>query len=290
MRTELPTFISLTLPAFTEGGADPALPPRHQEQYPSASSRWRYSSTGPVSPHRNTSSWSVRFITGELRDSEDSDSAPPRPRASSHHRTLCSRSSFTDERGDDGGGAEVWSSSREEERGSKMGEIKKRRSNRSDSLRLDDSRGPARTWSCQDNPDRRVHFQRDASPPHRQHGSSQVWEMLGQVLMERGVPVRFGHGAPLKILPQDRDGTRRTFHGDVRQRRRLSCRDHRESPRHGDREKRGEQEGDAEVQRTAGGWSSEEPRRSFSSRSRLTSGKADPPTSPEGIFLSAPLV
>ncbi|XP_013866393.1 coiled-coil domain-containing protein 187 isoform X2 [Austrofundulus limnaeus] len=93
----------------------------------------------------------------------------------------------------------------------------------------------------------------------QQSENNQVWEMLGRILKERGVPVRFGgSGAPLQIGPQSRDSevlhrsqvsyrdsqphqrafqraaiTRHSFHGDIRERRRLSHqensgRDHRE--------------------------------------------------------------
>ncbi|XP_029975393.1 coiled-coil domain-containing protein 187 isoform X1 [Salarias fasciatus] len=139
----------------------------------------------------------------------------------------------------------------------------RRRSSRSESVRIPDrsrrsSRDLARTWSYRDDPDRHVHFQEDSRK--RQDESRRVWEMLGHILRERGVPVRFGgSGAPLQIKPQSRDSqvlhgsevscgaspphhrdfqraatTRHSFHGDVRERRRLSYRensgrDHREN-------------------------------------------------------------
>ncbi|XP_056130222.1 coiled-coil domain-containing protein 187 isoform X2 [Lampris incognitus] len=113
----------------------------------------------------------------------------------------------------------------------------------------------SRTWTYRENPNKHVHFQDDG---WRYEGlrsdSSQVWEMLGQVLRERGVAVRHAtHGAPLQTRPQRRgsqmqpesesscDGsqlhprafqrfaaTRHSYHGDVRERRRLSHRENRE--------------------------------------------------------------
>ncbi|XP_051280841.1 coiled-coil domain-containing protein 187 isoform X1 [Dicentrarchus labrax] len=228
--------------------------------------------------------------------------APPRRQASSHqpqdrkYRSLCSRSSFPDElrvweeeRGDgdednyEHGDLEKrrprkWDQershreeyeglhrSRDQDRDSRLGEVRERRCSRSQSVRHHDrsrhnNRDLARTWSYKDNPDKHVSFQDDTRSSNRQRGeSSSVWEMLGQVLRERGVPVRFGNnGAPLQIGPQSRDSqvlhgsevscgdsqphqrvfqraaaTRHSFHGDIRERRRMSYRensgrDHRE--------------------------------------------------------------
>ncbi|XP_071333072.1 coiled-coil domain-containing protein 187 isoform X2 [Trachinotus anak] len=286
-----------------------------------------------LAAQKNTTPWSneghtnsIRQIRSELReplseDSEDSDTdlseqlsvwsqrpnerlhtAPLQRRASLHHpqqrnyRSLCSRSSYTDElRSWEEEGGEwdedyydsgdqdkrrprnqdqqrnhreayegLWRS-RDQDRDSRLGEVRGRRCSRSESVRLPDrsrhsNRDLARTWSCKDNPDRRVHFQDDTRSLNKQQDeSSQVWEMLGQVLRERGVPVRLGgNGAPLQIRPQSRDSqvlhgsevsccdsqphqrvfqraatSRHSFHGDIRERRRSSYRensgrDHRE--------------------------------------------------------------
>lgn len=155
--------------------------------------------------------------------------------------------------------------SRDQDRDSRLVEVRERRCSRSESVRLQDrsrrsNRDLARTWSYKDNPDKHVRFQDNTGRSNRQRDeSSGVWEMLGQVLRERGVPVRFGgNGAPLQIRPQSRDSqvlhgsevscgdsqphqrvfqraatTRHSFHGDIRERRRLSYRensgrDHRE--------------------------------------------------------------
>lgn len=137
---------------------------------------------------------------------------------------------------------------------SRGGEVMDRRFSRSESVRWRDgtrrgSRDLARTWSCRDNSDKHVRF-RDATGAgslEAQRGEDgRVWQMLGQVLRERGVPVRIGsNGAPLQIWPQSRDGSeasygdsqphqsrfqrasaaRHSFHGDTRQRRQPSCRD-----------------------------------------------------------------
>nr|XP_019951902.1 PREDICTED: trichohyalin-like isoform X1 [Paralichthys olivaceus]XP_019951903.1 PREDICTED: trichohyalin-like isoform X1 [Paralichthys olivaceus] len=156
---------------------------------------------------------------------------------------------------------------RDQDRDSGLVEGRERRCSRSESVRLHDgsrvnNRDLARTWSHRDSPDKRVHFQDDTRNSYRQPDESrQVWEMLGQVLRERGVPVTLGaNGAPLQIRPQSRDSqvlhgsevsccssqphqrafqraatTRHSFHGDIRKRRRSSHRensgrDHREDP------------------------------------------------------------
>ncbi|XP_057685643.1 coiled-coil domain-containing protein 187 isoform X1 [Corythoichthys intestinalis] len=98
----------------------------------------------------------------------------------------------------------------------------------------------SRTWSYRENTDKRVHFAADAeSADGHPNAGSRVWEMLGHVLRERGVPVSFGSsGAPLKIGRQSQDGrtelhgsdpqphptqfkrsasSRHSFHGDMRQ-------------------------------------------------------------------------
>ncbi len=155
--------------------------------------------------------------------------------------------------------------SRAQDRDSRIVEVREKRFSRSESVRLRDrtrqnNRELARTWSYKDNPDKHVHFGDDTRNSNRQYGeSSSVWEMLGQVLRERGVPVRFdSNGMQLQIRPQSRDSqvlygsgvsrsdsqphqrvfqraatTRHSFHGDIRERRRLSYqensgRDHRE--------------------------------------------------------------
>lgn len=283
-----------------------------------------------VAAQQNVTSWSNQGHTdsfGEIRgeareplneDSDDSDTvfseqpsvlsqrvnerlsmSPLRRQASLHHsheiehRSLCSRSSLTDE-------LHVWEElgeddyenghqdkrrpwvfdqgrnyrdvygglhrSRDSERDCRSGEVRERRSSRSASVRLHDrsrqsSRDLARTWSCKEDSDKHVRFQEDTRSSDRQQDQSGgIWEMLGQVLRERGVPVRIGsNGASLQIGPQSRDSqvlhgsevscsdsrphqrgfqrastTRHSFHGDIREKRRLSYRessgrDHREA-------------------------------------------------------------
>lgn len=166
------------------------------------------------------------------------------------------------------------------DKGSGLGEVRERRCNRSESLRLHDRRRQsnrelARTWSYKDNPDKHVHFQDESRSNSREAQSANgVWAMLGHVLRERGVPVRISNGgASLQILgPQSRDSqvlygsevscsdsqplqrsfqrastTRHSFHGDTREKRRLSYRessgrDHREDKErlHNVAERRGE--------------------------------------------------
>uniref|UniRef100_A0A3Q3JTG4 Coiled-coil domain-containing protein n=1 Tax=Monopterus albus TaxID=43700 RepID=A0A3Q3JTG4_MONAL len=161
---------------------------------------------------------------------------------------------------------EGWHGSRDQDTDSRLVEVRERRHSRSESVRLHDrsrhgSRDLARTWSYRDNPNKHVHFQDDTRNSSRQQDeSSRVWAMLGQVLRERGVPVRFGrpNGAPVQIPPQSRNGqvlhgsevscgdsqphqrvfhraapARHSFHGDMRERgrssyRESSGRDHRE--------------------------------------------------------------
>lgn len=285
-----------------------------------------------VTAQKNTTSWSNQGHTDSIRhtrtelseDSEDSDTvfseqlsvwsqrlsqrvktAPARRRASLHHqqetiyRSLCSRSSYTDDsrRWEEGRGewdedccenGELEESSprdldqershregyegchrnRDQDRDSRLVAVRERRSSLNESVRLHDRRrhsvrNLARTWSYKDNPDKHVHFQEDTQHSDRQQDeSSQVWVMLGQVLRERGVPVRVGsNGVPLQILPQSKDSqvlhrrevscsdtqphqrvfqraaaTRHSFHGDIRERRRSS---HRENSGRDHREDRG---------------------------------------------------
>ncbi|XP_039655457.1 coiled-coil domain-containing protein 187 isoform X3 [Perca fluviatilis] len=229
------------------------------------------------------------------RLNERLNTAPPRRQASLHqpqernYTGVSSRSSFTEERGEwnedfyENGDLERrkprnWDQernhgeeyqglhrNRDQDRDRRLVEVRERRCSRSESVRLPDrskhsNRDLARTWSYKDNPDKHVHFQDHTRSSNRQQGeTTRVWEMLGQVLRERGVPVRFGvNGAPLQIRPQSRDSqvlhgsevscsdsqphqrvfqraatTRHSFHGDIRERRRLSYqensrRDHRE--------------------------------------------------------------
>ncbi|XP_036958842.1 coiled-coil domain-containing protein 187 isoform X2 [Acanthopagrus latus] len=213
------------------------------------------------------------------------NTAPPRRRVSIQHpsqerkyRSVCSRNGFTDEQrvweeeggecGEDynyeNGDLEkrrcrVWDwerNQRDEYEGShrRRDQDRQRQCSRSESVRLHDrsrhsNRDLVRTWSYDDNPDKHVHFQEDTRSSNRQRSEgSNVWDMLGQILMERGVPVRFGtNGAPLQICPRSRDSqvlhgseascsdsqphqrafqraatTRHSFHGDIRERRRLS--------------------------------------------------------------------
>nr|XP_040049644.1 coiled-coil domain-containing protein 187 isoform X2 [Gasterosteus aculeatus aculeatus]XP_040049645.1 coiled-coil domain-containing protein 187 isoform X2 [Gasterosteus aculeatus aculeatus]XP_040049646.1 coiled-coil domain-containing protein 187 isoform X2 [Gasterosteus aculeatus aculeatus] len=219
------------------------------------------------------------------------DTAPPRRRASLYqppernYRSLYSRRSYTEEeRGErtenynESGDLERRNrrnldaqseenrglhSGREQARDCRSVEVRERRSSRSKSVRLHDRRKPsngdlARTWSCTENPDKHVRFQDDTRRSPRPQGDAlHVWEMLGQVLRERGVPVRFGcKGAPLQIRPAGRDSlvlhgsevscsdsrphqgafrraaaTRHSFHGDIREGKRYpesSGRDHRD--------------------------------------------------------------
>ncbi|XP_068453995.1 coiled-coil domain-containing protein 187 isoform X1 [Clinocottus analis] len=220
--------------------------------------------------------WSQRL-------NERLNTAPPRRRASLHlrqernYRSLYSRSSITEE--ESGEWTESYSengerekrksrnldqersrreesqsfhSSRDQDRDCRSDKVRERRSSRSESVRHHDgskrgNRDLARTWSYTENPDKHVRFQDNAGRSCRQQGETRrVWEMLGQVLRERGVPVRFGsNGAPLQIRPQSRDSqvlhgsevscgdsqphqrafqraatARHSFHGDIREKRR----------------------------------------------------------------------
>uniref|UniRef100_A0A3Q2PYZ9 Coiled-coil domain-containing protein 50-like n=1 Tax=Fundulus heteroclitus TaxID=8078 RepID=A0A3Q2PYZ9_FUNHE len=156
-------------------------------------------------------------------------------------------------------------SGRPTEKPRRSAEVGERRSRRSESLSVHDRSGHrtgnlARTWTCKENPDKHVRFQDDQRSSAKQRNDSlKVWQMLGQILEERGVPVKVGgSGAPLQIRPQSRDSqvlygsevsygdsqahqrafhraaaTRHSFHGDIRQRRKLTPaeiirRDHRE--------------------------------------------------------------
>ncbi|XP_058498763.1 coiled-coil domain-containing protein 187 isoform X1 [Solea solea] len=162
-------------------------------------------------------------------------------------------------------GCDGWNRSRDQDRDSRLVKGRERRCSRSESVRIHDrvrhkNRDLVRTCSYKDNPDKRVHFQDDTGRSNRQSDESkQVWEMLGQILEERGVPVTLGgNGAPLQIRSQRRDSqslhgsevsysnsqphqrafqraatTRHSFHGDIRKRRESSYRensgrDHRE--------------------------------------------------------------
>lgn len=159
---------------------------------------------------------------------------------------------------------------------SRSGEERERRCSHSESFRLPErirqsSRNIARTWSCRDYSDKHVRFRDDGSFSRQRGESNGVWEMLGQVLRERGVPVRIGsNGVPLQIRPESRDSqvlhgsvvscsdsqphqrlfqrastARHSFHGDMREKKRLSHqansgRDHREGrDRHCNIEERG---------------------------------------------------
>ncbi|XP_077458068.1 coiled-coil domain-containing protein 187 isoform X2 [Stigmatopora argus] len=124
---------------------------------------------------------------------------------------------------------------------------RERRWRRSESVRVPmrtrhGDRDSSRTWSYRDSADKRVRFAADTeSTDGHPNADVRVWEMLGQVLRERGVPVSLGgSGAPLKIGRQSQDGgtvlvrsdpkphqmpfqrlasARHSFHGDVRERR-----------------------------------------------------------------------
>ncbi|XP_072305186.1 coiled-coil domain-containing protein 187 isoform X1 [Eucyclogobius newberryi] len=144
---------------------------------------------------------------------------------------------------------------RKQELESESAEVRQR-CKRTDSVRLPDKRRQsfreaAKTWAYRDNPDKHVRFRDDST---KSDGRMEVWEMLGQVLRERGVPVRLGNssGAPLQIgaaqRRERRDSralygseascsdtqphqrafqravtARHSFHGDIRERRRKSC-------------------------------------------------------------------
>ncbi|XP_046896079.1 coiled-coil domain-containing protein 187 isoform X2 [Hypomesus transpacificus] len=115
-------------------------------------------------------------------------------------------------------------------------------------------RDGGRSWTYREGSDRRVHFQDQSKRCHSYHGdrSSRVWEMLGQVLRERGVAVRFQSGS-LQVRRQARDSlvldgsdvsysdtqsqqrvfqratpSRRSYHGDGRERRKPSHRGERD--------------------------------------------------------------
>lgn len=233
--------------------------------------------------------FSEQLTAWSQRLNERLNTAPPRRRASSNQpeerncRSLSSRSSFTEqERGElnqehyenadlEERRPRVWDQarrhseeyeashrSRDQDKDCRLVEVREKRCSRSESVGLHDggqhnNKDLARTWSYRDNPDKRVHFQDNSRSSIRpQQGKSRgVWEMLGQVLRERGVPVRLGgNGAPLQIGPQSRDSqvlhgsevscgdslphqrvfqraanTRHSFHGDTRERRRSSHRE-----------------------------------------------------------------
>lgn len=148
---------------------------------------------------------------------------------------------------------EGWHSNRDQESDSRLAEVREKRCSRTESVRYydrsrDSFREAAKTWAYRENPDKHVRFQDNAKTSHKsQNRSRQVWEMLGQVLKERGVPVRLGvNGAPLQIGPQRRDSqvlygsevscsdtqphqsgfqraatSRHSFHGNIQERRGL---------------------------------------------------------------------
>ncbi|KAM9856140.1 coiled-coil domain-containing protein 187 isoform 1-T1 [Aulostomus maculatus] len=220
--------------------------------------------------------FSELFSVGSQRMNERMNTAPQR-QASFHqpqertYRSLYNHRSFRDERGgwekySEKGDSDrrglrnrraeygTWNQSSDPNRDSRFVELRERCS-RSESVRQHDRSRPRdleRSWTYRDNPDKHVRFQDDARSSNRhQAGSRHVWEMLGHVLRERGVPVTFGsNGAPLKISPQSRDSqvlhrsevscgdslphqrvfqraatTRHSFHGDIRERRRYSHRE-----------------------------------------------------------------
>ncbi|XP_061909308.1 coiled-coil domain-containing protein 187 isoform X2 [Entelurus aequoreus] len=148
----------------------------------------------------------------------------------------------------------AWTISSNENGASRSVEVG-RRCSRSESVRLYDATDKKksdliRTWTYRDNPDKHVHFAADTRSLNKcQDTNMDVWEMLGYILQERGVPVRLGdNGAPLKIGPQSRDRTeisyadsqphqmafqrtasaRHSFHGDIRERKRLIHRENSE--------------------------------------------------------------
>ncbi|KAK1899262.1 Coiled-coil domain containing protein 50 [Dissostichus eleginoides] len=247
--------------------SDPALPSPHQhtlssphqgeEQYSSSTSRWQCSTshnhsdlTRPqadsprgVTAQRNTNSGSNQRHTDSKRgirdervseDSEDSDTV--------FSEQLAVWSQRLNERLNtaplDDGHLQI-SQKRETRRGGPGFGIEQ------DAI--------VRSMRVRTGAEIRIKTDNSRSSIRPQQGKSRgVWEMLGQVLRERGVPVRLGdNGAPLQIGPQSRDSqvlhgsevscgdslphqrvfqrpanTRHSFHGDTRERRRLS---HRES-------------------------------------------------------------
>ncbi|CAL1606645.1 unnamed protein product [Knipowitschia caucasica] len=103
-----------------------------------------------------------------------------------------------------------------------LAEVRERRCRRTESVRLPERR----RQSFRDGPDKHVRFREDSG---RADGRREVWEMLGQVLRERGVPVRLGDsGAPLQIgAAQRREhrGSRHTLYGSE-----ASCSDSQPQP------------------------------------------------------------
>ncbi|XP_071750695.2 coiled-coil domain-containing protein 187 isoform X1 [Centroberyx gerrardi] len=164
---------------------------------------------------------------------------------------------------------EGWHRNRGHDRDSRSVEVRERRCSRSESVRLQNrdrhsERDLARTWTYKDSNDKHVRFQDvTRSCTSYQGESSRVWEMLGQVLRERGVVVRHGiHGAPQQTRPQSRDSqvlhgsevsygdsqphlkvfqraasTRRSYHGDIRERKRSSYRENSERDYRGDQKR-----------------------------------------------------
>ncbi|KAK7915813.1 hypothetical protein WMY93_011574 [Mugilogobius chulae] len=196
-----------------------------------------------------------------------------------HYRSLISNRSFpehcndyeTEDNGENGYGERRKSRNHNVERDyrpeydrkqvleSELADVRERRCKRTESVRLPDRRRSsfreaAKTWAYNDNPDKHVRFREDSRKGDRRSQSqdSEVWEMLGQVLRERGVPVRLSNtGAPLQIGPAQRSerrdsqalygseascsdiqphqrafhravAARHSFHGDIRERRRKS--------------------------------------------------------------------
>ncbi|XP_029993676.1 coiled-coil domain-containing protein 187 isoform X2 [Sphaeramia orbicularis] len=178
------------------------------------------------------------------------------------------------------GASEGWHRNTAHGGDSRLAEVREGRCSRTQSVRLYDRsrhghRDSTQTWTYKDNPDKHVRFRDDSQRFDRyQEESNNVWQMLGQVLRERGVSVRFGaNGVPLQIRPQRRDSqvlhgsevscgdsqphqrafqraatTRHSFHGDIRERRRLSHRENSERDHREDRDRhRDNQEHDSEV-------------------------------------------
>ncbi|XP_062315386.1 coiled-coil domain-containing protein 187 isoform X1 [Osmerus eperlanus] len=125
---------------------------------------------------------------------------------------------------------------------------------------IERERDRGRSWTYREGSDRHVHFQDQSKRCHSYHGdrSSGVWEMLGQVLRERGVAVRFQSGS-LQVRGQARDSlvldgsdvsysdtqsqqrafqratpSRRSYHGDGRERRKPPHRGERDRGSGGD--------------------------------------------------------
>ncbi|XP_055078802.1 coiled-coil domain-containing protein 187 isoform X2 [Periophthalmus magnuspinnatus] len=190
-----------------------------------------------------------RVITHTSVSEHDNDHETERHNENGHAERRRERSRFMER---------DYRESRNRDIQTELAEVRERRCKRTESARLPDRRtesfrDSAKTWAYKDNPDKHVRFRDESRKSEKgENGSREVWEMLGQVLRERGVPVRMGsNGAPLQIgaaQRRERRGSgglygseascgdvqthhgrfqraaaaRHSFHGDVRERRRRS--------------------------------------------------------------------